>query len=912
LTLFTFSVTAQPTFNSQAEMEQALISAKKDMLAKRGDLSLPVTEALMKQLKKEGRYNSHFGFDVRLIHGLGLINSSSGAPSFAFLWKLKDESRAYKEWGIFSDACREMARIQEFTGQSKEAYNNLKDAQTVILQYNIDSVYSSFAVRYSSWHRIYGDIDSAKFYAAEAIRVAPQFNQVFEEAEGNLLSGIITAKTDVEKSIAYLKRAAYLYHQIGELATFTSVQSSISRLSLRQNQPKIALLHADSALHYGIKYLGADAYRTNRAYKAKGAIFEEIGQMDSALFYLKKGYETEIESINNTRKDLLLEVDEKYNVEKKEAELKAEKNKNQFLFLLIALAVFFSGILIFYYYKLQKANRITEKQAKELRTLDQLKSRFFANVSHELRTPLTLILAPIREVLGQKKFTKNTLTNLIVIEKNAKQLERMVNEILDLSKLDSDKMIVNTEPLNWHLFLKQTFANFESLAALRKVGFELKYEGSETLIAAVDRLKLETIFNNLLSNAFKFTPNDGLITIRGGTADEYLWAEVEDTGRGISTEDLPYIFNRFYQTKNQNQAAEGGTGIGLALVHELITLLNGKVEVKSEQGKATTFRLELPLEEKNEAVLLKNTVNHSENIIGEEAHFLNEIEEKKAEQLSDNTILLVEDNIDLSIFIQGVLEEYYTVITAYNGQEALEQLAKSPNIELVISDVMMPIMDGFELLKQLKTSKGYKNLPVIMLTARASLNDKLKALRIGVDDYLTKPFIKEELLARIENLLRNAQGRKDVLTYELEEIEVITPIISTEIVSKTVTDTVEKLEELTTLENTEEDLATQKWLDDLEQVVLKNIELSEFSIDGVATEMFMSKRQLYRKIKEHIGTTPLKYVKTYKLNYARDLLENRKVNSVKAAAYSIGYPSTIYFGREFKKEFGRVPSDYLL
>jgi YesN/AraC family two-component response regulator len=199
---------------------------------------------------------------------------------------------------------------------------------------------------------------------------------------------------------------------------------------------------------------------------------------------------------------------------------------------------------------------------------------------------------------------------------------------------------------------------------------------------------------------------------------------------------------------------------------------------------------------------------------------------------------------------------------------------------------MMPIIDGFQLLEKLKTSEKYRKLPVIMLTARAALRDKLKALRIGVDDYLTKPFIKEELIARIQNLLQNAEGRRAAL----EETENLDGNLS---------DATEIYDE------------TEEWLDNLERVILKNISISEFTIDDIATEMFMSKRQLYRKIKAHIGLTPLQYVKAFKLSYARDLLENHRVNSVKAVAYAIGYPNSVYFKREFKKAFGRLPSDYL-
>ena len=489
--------------------------------------------------------------------------------------------------------------------------------------------------------------------------------------------------------------------------------------------------------------------------------------------------------------------------------------------------------------------------------------------------------------MAQNQLNKKTITHLNLIEKNTKQLQQMVNSLLDFSKLDADKMIIYTEPIVWNIFLKQTYANFESLADLKNVEFSLDYKGDETLVAALDRLKMETIFNNLLSNAFKFTSTGGKVTISAGVSNRLLWAEIKDTGRGITAEDLPYIFNRFYQSKNK--VAEGGTGIGLALTQEIVTLLKGKIEVKSEFGKGTIFKLNLPLEEVNEGIVVETDFQHSKNTAIQEIIPFSVIDEQKIEKKQDNTLLLVEDNPDLSLFIQTILEEYYNVITAFNGQEALNKLAQFPTIQLVVSDVMMPVMDGFQLLENLKTSPAYKKLPIIMLTARASLKDKLNALRIGVDDYLTKPFVREELIARIGNLLQNAEGRKEILSYELEEAEIKTETVTP----------------------SKEDFETQEWLDRLEQVVLKNIEISEFTVGDIAAEMCMSKRQIYRKIKQYIGLTPLQYVKTYKLNYARELLENKKVSAIKVAAYSIGYPSVVYFRREFKKAFGRVPSDYL-
>lgn len=578
----------------------------------------------------------------------------------------------------------------------------------------------------------------------------------------------------------------------------------------------------------------------------------------------------------------------------------------QWWFITLSILVLFLSVYLLFRYRtkslrkrqrelVHEVNRRTEKiekdkqtiasQANELKNLDELKSRFFANVSHELRTPLTLIVAPVQEILANPQLDQELKTSLNLVSKNSRKLQGMVNEILDLSKFESGKMTTHKEPVVWSGFLRQLFASFDSLASSHHIQYEFTFEGNKTTKALIDKSKVETVFNNLLSNAFKFTPREGKITINAGARENDIWFHVNDTGQGISEEDLPYVFDRYFQTKNKDQAAQGGTGIGLALTNELVKLLKGEIEVESEQYQFTCFKVRFPLEV---PALEALEIAESDKALQSDI-IIPEVIDIKEESVSDkiqDTILLVEDNPDLSLFVSSILDKYYTVVAAANGKEALEILEVNADIKIIVSDIMMPVMDGFQLLDKLKSSPTYKRLPVIMLTARAALQDKLKALRIGVDDYLTKPFIKEELLARIDNLLQNASGREEALHFEPEETDSHVP-------------------------SEETDDEVKAWLDQLESVVLENIELAQFGIDDIASEMYTSKRQLYRLVKLHIGVTPLQYVKDFKLNYARKLLEEKKVNAVKVAAYSIGYPNLVYFRREFKKAFGRLPSDYL-
>lgn len=556
--------------------------------------------------------------------------------------------------------------------------------------------------------------------------------------------------------------------------------------------------------------------------------------------------------------------------------------------------------------------KMIEKQAEDLRALDKMKSRFFANVSHELRTPLTLMLAPIEAALKENKLTNFSSTNLIIAKRNGERLHKMINEILSLTKLEASELKLNISPVNWHSYLQLVVNQFESLGQLRQIDFCFKYESAPDLKIEIDKTKIEIILYNLLSNAIKFTPKGGTIKLQAKDENEFLILTVSDTGGGIPLDDLPHIFNRFYQSNQQDINAEGGTGIGLALVNEFTQLMSGTVSVKSELGKGTTFTVSIPKKEVFEPIQ-----NETEHVLN------NSNVQSKSNEVSPitlpfdptkPTILLVEDNQDLQIFIQSLLQIEYNVVPAENGKEALERLGAPPvpkwehpptksnagngsplepastsrgakgSVDLIISDVMMPIMNGFELLEKLKSSSEFRHIPVIMLTARIELRDKLKALRIGVDDYLTKPFVEEELLARIHNLLNNAENRvvaQPVPTLPERQTQPPLPKVDTE------------------------------WLEKLEKVALSKLGNVNLLIEDIAREMELSERQFYRRIRENVGQTPNQYLKTLRLNTARKFLEEQTYDSVKVTALSVGFKDIKYFSHQFKKEFGRLPSEYI-
>ncbi len=573
--------------------------------------------------------------------------------------------------------------------------------------------------------------------------------------------------------------------------------------------------------------------------------------------------------------------------------------------------------------EIEKENRLLEIQTKNLQKLDQLKTRFFANVSHELRTPLTLILGPIKDSLKRNKLTKQDFTNLTMVLRSGKRLQKLVNEILDLNKLESGKLELQPGKVLWYPFLRNIVANFESLANFKNINYNFAYEGNEKLRVELDEKKMETVLINLLSNAFKFTPQNGTINVRVKNNGSYLKVSVTDSGRGISVEDLPHIFNRFYQAKNQNGLEEGGTGIGLALSKELIQLMGGTIVAESEISKGSKFIVKVPRVEifgqmtDKEALTIKSLETEPQE--NSNKH----LEEETKPAVSDNIkpgILLVEDNLDLQIFIKSLLEPKYEVILAENGKVALDLLSvdgrrstvdgedsknRLPSTvyrlpDLIISDIMMPFMDGYQLLKALKAHEAYSRIPMIMLTARAEKDDRLKALRIGVDDYMTKPFEDEELLARVDNLLRNNAQRK-AFYLEMAKESSTTTLHSAQPVEENLN------AELIESSNNEQ----MEWLMELEQTVQTHISSFNYTVEELARQMAMSKRSLELKTKSLTGLTPRKYIQEIRLTQALDLLENKKVNSVKAMVYEIGGKDVSYFSKLFKKRFGRFPSDYL-
>lgn len=529
---------------------------------------------------------------------------------------------------------------------------------------------------------------------------------------------------------------------------------------------------------------------------------------------------------------------------------------------------------------LQNELYLKEKEAQTLQAVDDMKTRFFTNVTHELRTPLTLITSPLRQLLQQEQDPHNQQL-LLFATKNSQRLLRLVNEILDLSKLDAAKLTLEKDHVQVVLFARRILAEFDSLAAHKNIDLGLETSLPDGFTSVFDQKKVETILYNLIANALKFTPRGGSVRLHLYATDTGLTFELADTGRGILPEDLPHVFDRFYQSKTQT-AAEGGTGIGLALSQELASLMGGSIRAHSKPGQGSTFLLILPCER-----------GHADAPIQKPER----VPIMPASTTSPNRelprLLVVEDNEDLQRYLSFLLQDDYQLTLANNGKAALEYLdacEASGRPALIVSDVMMPEMDGFQLLQHLKSTTEYQHIPVVMLTARTGQDDKLTALRIGVDDYLTKPFQEEELRVRIQNLIQRSELRTQFQAIALE------------------TDQQMEVDSSDASPPPTNALPDTEWLAALEHYILQHLTDSTFSVASAAEAFGMSRFKFTRALSLAVGMTALDYIQEIQLNEGRRILENQPDLPVKEVAAAVGFTNPKLFSRKFQQRFGRYPS----
>ncbi|MEM1318672.1 MAG: ATP-binding protein [Bacteroidota bacterium] len=709
----------------------------------------------------------------------------------------------------------------------------------------------------------------------------------------NNLGRLYSLVNEVEKAAFYLNKSLAIRkaHQVSP-AKLSFPLNELMTLYKNQGQYDQAMKYAQELLPLVDSI--SNIYQVRNIYHQYAQIQAGLGNFEQA-YHTRQTYIELQDSIH--RKDeqsIALELEARYETQVKEKEialLSKDKQIASFQRNLIfagSILAAGAGLLAFFFWSRKKNEEKAFLQAKaaQLQALDDLKTSFFNNITHELRTPLTLLLSPVNALLDGKYGAVNESTTAIlqIIQRNGNQLKQMINGILDLAKVEGKKMVLREQSTQFYALINRLFASFESAASIKRLDYHLVYSASKSLVLQLDVDKCSTVINNLLSNALKFTPEYGKVVLRVSESDSEIFVEVNDNGRGIHPDDLPQVFDRFYQSTQPNLPQEGGTGIGLALSKEYASLMGGRIEVSSELGRSTVMALVLP---KKIAQLVP--APEQATVLGPESTAVPLPTVKvNGSSSSKPRLLIVEDNPDMQTYLSSLLSSKFRLSTSTNGKVALRQLSEQPLPDLIISDVMMPEMDGFEFIRLLKANGTYAAIPSIMLTARATEVDKLKALRIGVDDYITKPFSHEELLVRIENLLANARART---TKPLHAPRVLanTNGVATSVDPK----------------------VSQQWLQKVESILLREISNKQFNMNSLADELHISQSKLSRQIKAMTGLTPNKYFLEIRLHKAKRHLEAMDFLTVAEVSYAIGFDDPNYFSRTYRRRYGKQPSSYL-
>ncbi|WP_158021916.1 hybrid sensor histidine kinase/response regulator transcription factor [Flammeovirga pacifica] len=547
-----------------------------------------------------------------------------------------------------------------------------------------------------------------------------------------------------------------------------------------------------------------------------------------------------------------------------------------FYFGIIVAAIFFFSRYSIITARKKSQLEMEKFEREKLEDLSQLKLQFFTNISHELRTPLTLIHTPIEQLIkkGSLLSASEREKSYQLIFKNVEHLMRLVNQLLDFRKVEQGQMKLQLSRGNWSTFIEQVYYSFKEFAEHENISFIIE-RPSNDIHGLMDHDKLEKILYNLLSNAFKFT-NNGEIRLSIQQNDDNVIIKLKDTGIGISEEKLDYLFNRFYQVSNLKSAKNRGTGIGLAFTKSLIDLHHGTINVESEVNVGTTFTLEFPLQ--NTDFTPEEIIEPSSITIENEEYIS---EEDELEVSSKPKILVIDDNYSIRNLLKGLLDEEYEVHMAEDGQKGLQK-AKEVMPNLVLSDIMMPIMDGYELTKNIRDDDQLCHLPIILLTAKNSEDSKLKGYEYGVDAYVTKPFNSDVLLARINSLLENRKNQQKKFRTKVD----VTPSEIT----------------FTSID--------EKFLNKLVSIVEENISDSEFTVDKLATEYGATPIRLNQKLKALTGQTAKGFIRNIRLKRAAQMLKLGRY-SVSDVTYEVGFNDLKYFRNCFKKEFGIPPSAYL-
>lgn len=749
---------------------------------------------------------------------------------------------------------------------------------------------------YSNLSSVYGrkqDFDKAEEYANKGLELAAKFGN--NNTAGVIANNLGSSYNDLKRyqdAIPWLEKALESWSAIGNESYMTYAYYNLAEAWAGLGNGAKALKYANAG--YDIVQRLKLNDQLELYLKVFALAHEANGDSREALHWYKQymALADSLFKVDNTRK--VAQMEAQYQTKKKEAQIVQQQlelerrtaQKNRILVVSVIAFLILAGL--FQYLRSQEKLRKKEAElsaqlehaeAEKLREMDALKSTFFANISHEFRTPLTLIISLVEQMMNGT-FKGDLQKYYRIIHRSGQRLLDLVNQLLDLSKLESGKLKLRASESDLVQFVLAIGGSFESLAIRKQVVYDIQVP-EHPFNCFFDQDKVEKILVNLLSNAFKFTGEGGQICLRLLPSGEKAVLSVEDSGMGIPAKQLHQLFERF--TKSTLSDVQFGSGIGLALTKELVELHGGTIAVKSQEGEGSTFTIELAVGReffKADEIVPENEVPPMEKqpeLAPPKRTFTPSLD---LDLLNKPALLLVEDNPDVRTFIADTLRGEYQIVEAENGRQALEKAVESTP-DLVITDLMMPEMDGMEFCRRLKGDEKTSHIPVIMLTARADQNGKLEGLQTGADDYLIKPFNAEELKVRIANLVSQ---RRKLQEYYRSTLSGFAPAA---------------------VESEGMDAA---FLRKIKETIEANLDDEYFSVVELAKKAGMSRSQLHRKLSALTSHSPNEVIRQMRLERAKQLLQN-KAGTIAEIAYLSGFSSPAYFNKCFKDQYGVTPGE---
>ncbi len=827
---------------------------------------------------------------------IGMIKANG---SLGNCYKEQDD---YSQSLLFFKAAQQLASLAKSNSQKAKESDTSAIGHSGIIKTNFKKVAALFNIMIASVYEKNNELDSALFYGEQGYKIQNDSSALYETGTATVymsIMGALYAKLGNDSlAMDFYKQAVPLALKYNDLECY----NGIARVYLKEGKSDSAVYYAKQVIAQ--PYSKAYPLAVMNASNLLAQVYESQNKTDSTLKYLKLTVALKDSLFNQqkTREAQRVAFNEQmYQQElsnqKKELLYKQQLQNEGLIRKLLVGGVLVLSLLSFIIIRnialkrkmLENKMLLEQKEAEHVMALDKMKDKFFSNITHEFRTPLSLILSPVELYLNNPNELKDTPKFLKTIHQNANYLLTLINQLLDLAKLEAGNMKVSLSKADFGCYTHELTKNFAE--NIKQKQLNLSFENNITGEYLFDTEHWKKIVNNLLSNAIKFTPAKGEIYVSTNKIEtlaesDTIRLEVRDTGIGISKEQIPFVTNRFYQADNTSTRKFGGTGIGLALVHELVTLMNGKLEIISEEEKGSAFIITMTLLHAEGKTEYSETspVTSASTLKFLPAKFSNKYiaanQNGKASQNGNAPlILVVEDNVELKEFLIECLQHDYRVIAASDGEEAFQiSLRELPDI--IISDVMMPVMDGFEFCDKIKTHPATSHIAFIILSAKTAFDSKITGLKKGADVYLIKPFSVDELRLRIKNMLHRQEKLRDFYLQQLQPGQSLPAL-------KEIKD---------------------EFLQSLYKIMEDNLDSSLLNVEFLCEQIGVSKSTLNRKLSAIIGLSANELIKQYRLKKAAQFLMSGK--NVSETAYSAGFETPSYFIHCFREFYKVTPKEY--